>query len=238
MLLVGTFAGHAGAYRSIQVAVDAARSGDWILVAPGDYHETDDETNPPTDVDHGDFGAVVIAKSDIHLRGMERSTVVVDGTKSGSPSPCSADPSQQNFGVMSPNGKPAGRNGIVVWKADDVSIENLTACNFLGGTGDAGNEIWWNGGDGSGLVGQRGYTGRYLTATSTYYGGEATAAQYGIFSSNAEGPGSWDQIYASNFNDSGMYVGACRQVCDMTIDHAWMEYSALGYSGTNSGARS
>ena len=48
-------------------------------------------------------------------------------------------------------------------------------------------------------------------------------------------PASWDQIYASNFNDSGMYVGACRQVCDTTIDHAWMEYSALGYSGTNSG---
>jgi hypothetical protein len=32
-----------------------------------------------------------------------------------------------------------------------------------------------------------------------------------------------------------MYVGACLQVCDVTIDHAWMEYSALGYSGTNSG---
>jgi hypothetical protein len=32
-----------------------------------------------------------------------------------------------------------------------------------------------------------------------------------------------------------MYVGARRQVCDMTINHAWMEYSALGYSGTNSG---
>ena len=32
-----------------------------------------------------------------------------------------------------------------------------------------------------------------------------------------------------------MYVGACQQVCDVTIDHAWMEYNALGYSGTNSG---
>ena len=36
-------------------------------------------------------------------------------------------------------------------------------------------------------------------------------------------------------NDSGMYVGACHQVCDVTIDHAWMENNALGYSGTNSG---
>ena len=32
-----------------------------------------------------------------------------------------------------------------------------------------------------------------------------------------------------------MYVGACLQQCGITIDHAWMEYSALGYSGTNSG---
>ena len=36
-------------------------------------------------------------------------------------------------------------------------------------------------------------------------------------------------------NDSGMYVGACLQLCDVTIDHAWMENNALGYSGTNSG---
>ena len=46
-----------------------------------------------------------------------------------------------------------------------------------------------------------------------------------------------DQIYASNFNDSGMYVGACKQLCNMVIDHAWMEYDPLGYSGTNSGGR-
>ena len=32
-----------------------------------------------------------------------------------------------------------------------------------------------------------------------------------------------------------MYVGACQQLCDITISHAWMEYNALGYSGTNSG---
>ncbi len=64
---------------------------------------------------------------------------------------------------------------------------------------------------------------------------EATAAEYGIFSSNSRGPAGWNQLYASNFNDSGMYVGACHRQCDVTIDHAWMEYNALGYSGTNSG---
>jgi hypothetical protein len=235
VLTVGTFDGHAGKYRSIQSAVDAARPGDWILVGPGDYHEAADETSPPASTDHGHFGGVLIAKSDIHVRGMNRSTVIVDGTKAGAATPCSPSSTQQNLGVVGSDGKALGRNGIVVWKADNVSIENLTVCNFLSGSGDAGNEIWWNGGADSGLTGMRGYTGRYLTATSTYYQGEATAAQYGIFSSNAQGPGSWDQIYASNFNDSGMYVGACRQVCGMTIDHAWMQYSALGYSGTNSG---
>ena len=51
-----------------------------------------------------------------------------------------------------------GRNGIVVWKADDVSIENLTVCNFLAGSGASGNEIWWNGGDDSGKIGLHGYT--------------------------------------------------------------------------------
>jgi len=235
VLLVGTLGSHAGAYRTIQAAVDAARAGDWILVAPGDYHETADETTAPSSTAHGDDGGVLITKSDIHLRGMDRATVIVDGTQAGSPTPCNAARSEQNFGAAGAGGTHQGRNGIVVWKANDVSIENLTACNFLGGAGDSGNEIWWNGGADSGVIGLQGYTGRYLTATSTYYGGEASAAQYGIFSSNARGPGLWDQIYASNFNDSGMYVGACRQLCDTTIDHAWMQYSALGYSGTNSG---
>lgn len=234
VLLVGTFHGHAGQYRTIQAAVDAAHSGDWILVAPGDYHEADDLHGAPAHVDQGGFGGVVITTSGVHLRGMNRSTVVVDGTKAGSPA-CSSNPADQQFGSVGKDGKAIGRNGIVVYKAGDVSVENLTTCNFLAGSGPSGNEIWWNGGADSGKVGLSGYSGSYLTATSTYYGDEKTAAQYGVFSSNASGPAVWNQIYASNFNDSGMYVGACLQACGITIDHAWMEYSALGYSGTNSG---
>ncbi len=235
VLLVGSFDGHAGQYTTIQAAVTAARSGDWILVAPGDYHEVADKSTSADDASYGDFGGVLITRSNLHLRGMSRSEVIVDGTDGQSPTPCSSAPVDQNFGPVGSDGKPYGRNGILVWKANNVSIENLTVCNFLGGSGDAGNEIWWNGGDGSGKIGLAGYTGRYLTATSTYFGTEDNAAQYGIFSSDAQGPGSWDQLYASNFNDSGMYVGACHQACDVTISHAWMEYNALGYSGTNSG---
>jgi hypothetical protein len=244
-LLVGTFQGHAGQFKTIQAAVNAAKPGDWILVAPGDYHETADESGAALDPAHGYAAGVVITTSGIHLRGMNRSTVVVDGTKAGSTGECSSNPGQQDFGTSAPDGSTVGRNGIVVWKANSVTIDNLTACNFLGGSGASGNEIWWNGGDSSGKIGLTGYSGSYLTATSTYFGAqtpaaalqvsETTAAQYGIFSSNSAGPAVWNQIYASNFNDSGMYVGACHRVCGITINHAWMEYSALGYSGTNSG---
>ncbi|MHB1488510.1 MAG: hypothetical protein ACYCZM_13315, partial [Acidimicrobiales bacterium] len=68
------------------------------------------------------------------------------------------------------------------------------------------------------------------------YGGESTAAAYGIFSSDWSG-GTWDQTYASNFNDSGYYIGACQQACNQTVDHAHAEYNALGYSGSNSGGQ-
>jgi hypothetical protein len=235
VLLVGTYHGKAGAYRTIQAAVDAASSGDWILIAPGDYHESDDAHGvTSTELGDGDHGGLVITKSDLHLRGMDRDTVIVDGTKPGAANPCSSAPEFQNYGPVV-KGKAQGRNGIVVWKADHVSIENLTACNFLAGPSDSGNQIWWNGGDNSATIGLTGYTGDYLTGTSTFFSSESTAAQYGIFSSNSAGPASWDQIYGSNMNDSGMYVGACQQVCDVTIDHAWMENNALGYSGTNSG---
>lgn len=233
VLLVGTFHGNKGQYTSIQAAVNAAKPGDWILVAPGDYHETDDLTAPSLDYAEGGFGSVLITTPDLHLRGMDRSTVVVDGTKPGSPE-CTSNPADQEFGAIS-GGSAVGRNGIVVFKANGVSVENLTVCNFLAGSEDSGNGIWWNGGEGSGQIGLKGYEGAYLTATTSYYGGEATASTYGIFSSNSQGPATWSQLYANNQNDSGMYVGACHQLCDITISDAWMEYNALGYSGTNSG---
>ncbi len=162
---------------------------------------------------------------------MNRSTVVVDGTKPHS-GRCSSSPAAQNLGAGG-----SGLNGIMVYKADDVWVQNLTSCNFLAGKGNAGNEVWWNGGDESGTIGGWGFNGSYLTATSTYWGNdESTAAQYGIFSSNWSG-GTWYQDYTSNFNDSGFYIGACQQVCDQTVDDVWSEFNALGYSGSNSGGQ-
>jgi len=221
VLLVGTYHGIPGQYSTVQAAVAAAGPGDWILVAPGDY-KTSGGTAPADATDSP--AGVLVQTPGLWIRGMDRNGVVIDGTKSGPQ--CSTNAGDQNGPL----------NGIMVWKADNVWVQNLTVCNFLAGKGNTGNEIWWNGGADSAKIGGWGYGGDYLTATSTYYGGESTAAQYGIFSSNWSG-GTWDHTYASNFNDSGYYIGACQNICNQTVDHAWAEYNALGYSGSNSGGQ-
>jgi hypothetical protein len=149
------------------------------------------------------------AHSGIFLRGMNRNSVIIDGQSIS---------------------QPGGRNGIEAIKANNIWIENLTVRNFeresLNGSG--GNEIWWNGGAESGKNGAHGWYGRYLTAYDTGLNGG-----YGIFTNN-ETQGEWEHIYASGFNDSGIYLGACAE-CEARIDDATMEYNALGYSGSNSG---
>ena len=175
-------------FTSIQAAVDAAKDGDWILIDSGTYQE-----------------AVGITKPGLHVRGMDRNTVVVDG-------------------------KHVVGDGIVVSKADDVTLENLTVRDFDRPSldGEHGNQIWWNGGDGSGTIGLHGWAGSYLTTFST-----GLLGGYGLFISNSVS-GSLDQVYASGFNDSGLYLGACRD-CQAVISNALVENNALGYSGTNSG---
>src|SRR4051812_21414673 len=157
VLRVGTFAGSTGPYKTIQAAVRAAHSGDWVLVGPGDYHE------------HGYAGApepagVLITTPGVHLRGMNRNTVVVDGTRAGA-ARCSAAKADQVFSKD-------GRDGVMAFEVSGVSIENLTVCNYLTGPGgEEGNEIWFNGGDGSGKIGMGSFRGDYITGTSTYSNG-------------------------------------------------------------------
>jgi hypothetical protein len=221
VLLVGSFHGKAGQFSSIQAAVNAARPGDWILIGPGDYHEQG-----------SNVAGVLVATPDIHIRGMDRNRVIVDGTnaKPGA-RPCSSDPAVQNFG---PGG--AGRNGIEVLKVNGVSVENLTACNFLSdASGNNGNQIWFNGGVSSGMIGMGAFRATYLTASSTYFKDEVSPqAQYGIYANNGKGPGLIDQSYASNMSAAAYYVGACPD-CNIVLTHAHAQNSAIGFLGTNAG---
>jgi hypothetical protein len=154
------------AYRhtaTIQAAVNQANPCDWILIAPGTYPES-----------------VTISKRRLHLRGMSRNGVIVDGRH-----------------------RPSS-NGIVV-RASDVSIENLTVRNFDGAPGTGtGYQVWWNGGLGSLKPGLHGWFGNYLTAYDT----GLTGAR-GIAASNAD-EGEWNQVYTSGFGHAGLSVTACR----------------------------
>ncbi len=189
-------------FHKIQEAVEATKKGAWVLIEPGVYNE--------------EVKVKGKAHDGIHIRGMDRNTVILDGT-----------------GLENPKGS----NGIEIGETygnkaelvDDVWVENLTVRNFeQEPNGSGGNEIWWSGGNETAKVGANGWWGRYLTAYSTgLYG------SYGIFTNN-EIEGEWENIYASGFNDSGMYLGACQE-CQARIVKADMENNQLGYSGSNSG---
>ena len=234
VLLVGSWHGRKGRYRTIQGAVRAAKPSDWILVGPGDYHERADHRagGRPSADDSG--GGVYITTPKIHLRGVDRNKVVVDGTKRGT-GRCPKAGSKQDFGPLNASKHTLGRNGVEVYKASGVSVENLTACNFLDGAGGGGNEIWFNGGDGSGKIGMGRFRGAYLSATTTFWKKDAPAGAYGIFSSNSRGPGIFTRSYASNMDDSSFYVGACRPDCNQVVDHVHAQGSTLGLSSTNVG---
>jgi hypothetical protein len=230
VLRVGTWNGIPGNVATLDAAVAQLQPGGWLLIGPGDYHPRMDYSADQASSKAP--AAVLVTASGAHLRGMNRNSVVIDGTRPGS-APCSSAAADQDFGPLDSAGNHRGRSGLEA-TVSGVYFENLTACNFLAGSTDSGNEIWWNGGDDSGKIGLGSWWGNYLSATSTYYGGDDTAAAYGIFVSNADGPGSMDHTYASNFSDSGYYIGACPD-CNAVINHAHSQYNALGYSGTNSG---
>src|SRR5436305_8655846 len=106
VLRVGSWNGIKGQYKTIQAAVNAARPGDWVLVGPGDYKELG---YPGMSEPAG----VLIKTPNLHLRGMDRNGVVVDGTRPGSPR-CSNQPTDQG---------PLSRNDVEVYKANNTWIE-------------------------------------------------------------------------------------------------------------------
>jgi hypothetical protein len=166
--------------RNIQAAVNKATPCDWVLVAPGVYP-----------------GSVVIRRPDLHLLGLDRNRVVIDG--------------RHRKGV----------NGIEV-RASDVWVENLTVRNFdrIAPNAENGNEVWW--------YEAHGWHGNYLTVYDT-----GLLGGYGLFAERSA-DGEWDHVYAAGFDDSGLYIGACRD-CEATVSHALAERNPVGYAGTNSG---
>jgi hypothetical protein len=84
------------------------------------------------------------------------------------------------------------------------------------------------GGEDSAKIGIHGWWGQYLTAYDT-----GLLGGYGLFASHAA-DGFFKHVYASGMNDSGLYIGACRD-CHALVQDALIERNALGYSGTNSG---
>jgi len=234
VLLVGSYHGMTGGYGSLQAAVDAAQSGDWILVGPGDYKESGRRVPVGAVGDDRAGAAVLVTRPGLRIRGMDRNGVVIDGTKAGTPA-CSPAAGDQDLGAPDASGKAMGRNGIVAFKASGIVIENLSACNFLTGADGGGDAIWWDGGGGSGTQQLGRFSGSYLSATSTSYtSADGPLASYGIYASNVHGPGTITKAYASNMGDSGFYVGACPD-CNVTLNHAHGEFNDVGYSGTNSG---
>ncbi len=236
VLRVGTYHGIPGEFTSVQAAVSAAKPNDWILIAPGDYKTPNTYKTVGGHGDDRGGAGLLIQTPGLWIRGMNRNKVWIDGTKSGPR--CSSALADQVFGPPDSAGKPSGRNGILVYKTPNVIIENLSACNFLNGDMGAGNEIWWDAEQSTGLQRSLGtWWGSYLTATSTYYkDANSPSASYGIYSDNTAPPGHGEFYYdyASNMNDSSFYVGGCPN-CEVTLNHVHAENSPQGYSGTNAG---
>src|SRR5947209_2208275 len=122
VLRVGSYRGSPGEFRDVQAAVNAARPGDWILIGPGDHHEAKTLIPSGAAGDDRAGAGVLITTPGLWLPGMNRNTVWIDGTKRGS-SRCSNADASQDFGPADSNGKPGGRNGILIYKAPGVTVE-------------------------------------------------------------------------------------------------------------------
>ncbi len=101
VLRVGSYRGIPGQYKTIQAAVNAAKPDDWVLVGPGDYKTRNGQH--PNGADQTPAG-ILMTTHDVYLRGMNRNTVIVDGTKPGS-AVCSRKASAQNWVRRAPRAR-------------------------------------------------------------------------------------------------------------------------------------
>src|SRR5258706_1946119 len=131
-------------FKTVQAAVNAARSGDWVLIWPGVYHEK--SAKWPT-------AGVWIQKPHIHIRGLNRNKVIIDGSNGSARHPCPSSPKLQdyNHGIC--------RDGVLVWTANGVTIQKLTVFDYPSRIDGRRNQIWWKGGDRCRQVRPRGYPG-------------------------------------------------------------------------------
>jgi len=95
-------------YKSIAVGVSHAQNGDWVMVWPGYYRES--VTIQPT----------AGLTDGLHIRGMQRNGVVLDGTK-------------------------ASGSGIWVHGVNNTWVENMSAQHYKNGSA---NGFYWTGVDG------------------------------------------------------------------------------------------
>lgn len=109
------------------------------------------------------------------------------------------------------DGKGLNLNAIEV-QADRVTLENLSAHDF------DGNGFYWEQ--------VEGFSGRYLTVWNVNL--------YGIYATESRG-GVFEHSLVSGAADAAFYVGEC-QPCDTSVHDVEGRLSAIGYSGTNTGA--
>jgi hypothetical protein len=127
---------------------------------------------------------VEVTTPGLTIRGVDRNDVIIDGEMQRT-------------------------NGVEVFFADGVAVENLTVRNATG------NGVFW--------TGVRGFRGSYLTALNNN--------DYGIYAFDSS-DGLMEFSYAFGSPDAGFYVGQC-DPCQATITDSISEWNGLGFSGTN-----
>ena len=127
---------------------------------------------------------VEVTTPGLTIRGVDRNDVIIDGEMQRA-------------------------NGIKVFFADGVAVENLTVRNAVG------NGVFW--------TGVRGFRGSYLTALNNN--------DYGIYAFDSS-DGLMEFSYAFGSPDAGFYVGQC-DPCQSTVTDSIAEWNGLGFSGTN-----